>query len=147
MCPFHHKFENTFLFGAFSPITGSHLLLELPHCNTDTFQIFLNKFSALDKQEFKLLLLDNGAFHKAGRLVIPHNIYLLFLPPYSPELNPAEKIWAVIKKHLTNKAFKTMAELQLEINYIIKTKINLSTVKSITAFPFYLNAYNSILKI
>jgi transposase len=56
--------------------------------------------------------LDNGAFHKAKRLIIPNNIALCFIPPYSPELNPAEKVWGFIKKKITNKAFKTLTELQ-----------------------------------
>jgi hypothetical protein len=43
------------------------------------------------------MVLDYGAFHKAKSLRIPENIYLLFLTPYSPELNPAEKIWAILK--------------------------------------------------
>ena len=40
------------------------------------------------------MVLDNGAFHKAKKLEIPDNIKLVFLPPYSPEMNPAEKMWA-----------------------------------------------------
>ena len=49
-------------------------------------------------KELKVLVLDNGRFHKAKKLIIPENIVLLFLPPYCPELNPAEKIWAKYKK-------------------------------------------------
>src|SRR6476620_5475332 len=82
VCPYHHKFENLYLFGAFSPVNGSSLLLEMPYCNTDTFQVFINHLSDLDKQEFKIVVLDNGAFHKAKRLTIPENIGLIFLPSY-----------------------------------------------------------------
>ena len=53
------------------------------------------------------MVLDNGAFHKAKSLKIPDNIFLLFLPPYSPELNPAEKYGKHIKRKFTNKHFKT----------------------------------------
>ena len=62
----------------------------MPYCNTECFEVFL----------------DNGAFHKAKRLLIPDNIALCFIPPYSPELNPAEKVWAFIKKKITNKPLK-----------------------------------------
>jgi transposase len=48
------------------------------------------------------MVLDNGAFHKSKALVIPENIGLIFLPPYSPELNPAENIWAFFKRKYTN---------------------------------------------
>ena len=92
ICPFQQKFDNFYLFGAFSPINGSSFLLELPYCNTDMFQLFLNEFSKENPTELKkVMILDNGAFHKAKSLVIPENIILLFLPPYSLKLNPAEK--------------------------------------------------------
>ena len=80
----------------------------MPHCNTETFQIFLNEFSQKSPDEFKVLLLDNGAFHKAKRLVVPDNIGLLFIPPYAPELNPAEKIWWKMKRNFSGKLYKTL---------------------------------------
>ena len=83
------------------------------------------------------MFLDNGAFHKAKRLVIPGNIALCFIPPYSPELNPAEKVWAFIKKKITNKAFKTLKELQNFIDDIIKKYIHPERIKSITKTNTY----------
>ena len=56
------------------------------------FQTFLEQLSKQDEQEFKIVILDNGAFHHAKSLTVPDNIHLIFLPPYSPELNPAEKV-------------------------------------------------------
>ena len=106
ICPFQQVFQSTYLFGAFSPVNGDKFLLELPHCNTDNFQLFLNEFSEQNPTEFKIIVLDNGAFHKSKTLKIPNNIYLLFLPPYSPELNPAERMWAVIKRSYTNNYLK-----------------------------------------
>jgi hypothetical protein len=84
ICPFHQVFKSTYLFGAFSPINGDKFLLELPFCNNDTFQQYLNEFSEYNTNEFKIIVLDNGAFHKAKALIIPENIALVFLPPYSP---------------------------------------------------------------
>lgn len=95
--PFQHQFKNFYLFGAYSPRNGDHFTLEVPYCNTDGFQQYLDDFSRYKPKEFKIVILDNGAFHKATRLQIPKNIGLLFLPPYSPELNPAEKMWQSIK--------------------------------------------------
>ena len=113
----------------------------MPYCNTECFEVFLNELSKQNATEFKILFLDNGAFHKAKRLVIPVNIALCFIPPYSPELNPAEKVWAFIKKKITNKAFKTLIELQSFIDAIIKKYINPERIKSITTT----NTYSSIL--
>jgi transposase len=145
VCLYQHKFENTYLFGAFSPITGDSLLLDLPGCNTDTFQIFLNELSKQNPEEYKIMVLDNGAFHKAKRLQIPPNIGLIFLPPYSPELNPAEKIWWLLKKQINNKVFKTMKELQTAMEHSIKNKLTSQRIKSTTGYQFYLNAFKTIM--
>jgi transposase len=56
------------------------------------------------------MVLDNGAFHKAKRLIIPENILLILLPPFSPELNPAEKMWIKFKRAFTNKLYKSLQE-------------------------------------
>ena len=111
ICPFHQIFKTLYLYGAFSPINGDKFLLEMPHCDAINFQIFLNEFSEQNSDEFKIMVLDNGAFQKAKSLKIPKNIALVFLPPYSLELNPAENIWAILKRKFTNKLFKTLDEV------------------------------------
>ena len=46
------------------------------------------------------MILDNGQFHKANKLSVPTNVELAFLPPYSPELNPVERLWQDLKDQL-----------------------------------------------
>ena len=73
-------------------------------------QIIFRFFRRLLKEnptELKIMVLDNGGFHKAKKLIIPKNIVLVFLPPYSPELNPAEKIWAKYRRAFSNKFTNT----------------------------------------
>jgi transposase len=140
LCRYQHKFDNVYLFGAFSPIDGSHLLLEMPHCNTDNFQVFLQELSQMDKEEFKIILLDNGAFHKAKRLAIPSNIALVFLPPYSPELNPAEKVWWTIKRTLKNKFFDTLEDLTNDISVAAK-QLSKQSIQQLTAYKYYTDAF------
>ena len=101
--------------------------MELPKCNGENFthilllflmvfvmcfavQIFLNQLSEKNPEEFKVVILSNGAFHKGKALIVPKNIFLLFLPPYSPELNPAELVWLNMKRKTTNVIYKTMDE-------------------------------------
>lgn len=136
VCPYQHKFENTYLFGAFSAINGNSFLLELPFCNTDTFQIFLNEFSKENPTELKVIILDNGAFHKSKSLVIPENIILLFLPPYSPELNPAEKVWWLLKREFVCKTFENMDDLKMYIEIIVKKIINIESIKSLCSYEY-----------
>jgi len=132
---FQQVFQSLYLFGAFSPITGDHFELEMPHCNTETFQIFLNEFSQKSPDEFKILLLDNGAFHKAQRLVIPENMVLLFIPPYSPELNPAEKIWWKMKRAFSGKLHKTLDNVSEFIESRVAVLTN-EEVKSSCMFDY-----------
>lgn len=118
-------------------------MIELPYCNTDMFQIFLDEFSKLNKREYKIMFLDNGAFHKAKRLIIPENIGLIFLPPYSPELNPAEKVWWIIKRHMCNKAYVSIQQLQNDMDKIIKEHLTIANIKSLTSYKLYLSAYRT----
>jgi transposase len=123
------------LFGAFSPLNGHQFVLELPHCDSINFQIYLNEFAKENPDELKILVLDNGAFHKAKKLKIPDNMGLIFLPPYSPELNPAEKIWAKFKRDFTNKLFHTLDELR---DYVcqLTNKLTEKEVISICSFDY-----------
>jgi transposase len=141
--PYQHKFKNFYLFGAFSPITGTHFTLELPKCNTDCFQAYLNEFSKQNPLELKIVFLDNGAFHKAKELVIPVNIVLVFIPPYTPELNPAEKMWRHFKDKIANEVFPTLDDLSSKLSNLIIDLDN-ETIKSITSYDYYVNNYHAV---
>jgi len=95
--------------------------LILPHCNADNFQIFLNDFAKEKPNELKIMVLDNGRFHKTKKLIIPKNIVLVFLPPYSPELNPAEKMWAKYKRAFSNKFYECLEDVEDFITEVVKT--------------------------
>lgn len=77
----------------------------------------MDEFSKIKPSEFKIILLDNGAFHKSINLIIPKNIALLFIPPYSPELNPSEKIWWRLKRAFSGKLHKSLDQVS---DFIIK---------------------------
>ena len=143
LMPYQHKFKNFYLFGAYSPLTGTHFTLELPKCNTDCFQLYLDEFSKETPDEFKIIILDNGAFHKAAELLVPQNIELLFIPPYSPELNPAEKIWDYFKDEIAAEVFKTLDDLSDKVGTLVKN-IKQETIKSITGFKHYIATFNAV---
>lgn len=144
VCEYHHKFENTYLFGAFSPVNGESFMLELPFCNTDMFQLYLDEFHKQNPNVFKIIFLDNGAFHKAKRLVIPPSVGLIFLPPYSPELNPAEKIWWTLKREINMKVYKTLEHLQDHLQKLIEKLITRKKIKSLTGYPVFLSAFQTV---
>lgn len=80
--------------------------------------------------EYKIVVLDNGAFHHAKRLIIPKNIALLFLPSYSPELNPAENMWAKYKRTFTNRLHKSLDELSKFIEEVTKQTTTESVIST-----------------
>ena len=83
-------------------------------------------------------MLDNGSFHKSKKLIIPKNIILIFLPPYSPELNPAEKIWWQIKQEFVCKSFETINDLSIYLCKMVRKVVNHNTVKNICSFKYLL---------
>ncbi len=75
---------------------------------------------------------DGAAWHKSGSLKIPDNIEIIFIPPYTPEMNPIEQIWKEIRKlGFKNEVFQT---LQKVIDRLCDTICSLTkeTIKSIT---------------
>jgi transposase len=59
-----------------------------------------------------VVILDRAGWHRSQGLVVPGNITLLELPPYSPELNPVERIWHYLRSHwLANSAFLSLADI------------------------------------
>lgn len=74
---------------------------------------------------------------KLKTLTIPENISLLFLPPYSPELNPSEKIWWKYKIAFTNRIHKSLDEVKDFISNQVKT-MSKNSVKSICDFEYIL---------
>jgi transposase len=79
---------------------------------SEDFQDFLNRFSSAYSQSLNVLILDNGRFHKANKLMIPENVRLIFLPPYSPKLNPIERFWEDVKDHLAFDLHQTLSALR-----------------------------------
>lgn len=75
--------------------------------------IFLEEFAKEIGNEKIVLVMDGAGWHKSKGLKVPKNIEIIYLPPYSPELNPIEHLWLYIKQNtIKNKVFKTLKELE-----------------------------------
>ena len=86
-------------------------------------------------------MIDNAGFHSMKNYELPENITLLRIPPYTPELNPSEKIWAYIKQFYKNKVFENLETLKIWLHTFIKENLNKEIVKSITQNQFYNNNF------
>lgn len=74
-------------------------------CDSVLFNTWLKGFLIPVLQQGQIVIMDNAAFHKTKRtkeLVEGAGCTLLFLPPYSPQLNPIEKFWAHFKNNVRN---------------------------------------------
>jgi transposase len=140
LVPYQHKFQNTYLYGAYSPIDGQSYTWEMSSVNKEIFIRYLNSFAAHKAEEFKIIVIDNAAFHSTLDVQLPSNIYLLKIPPYTPELNPCEQIWREIKKRFKRQVFKTLEKLK-EWLYLTVNQLKPETIKSITSNHHYRDAF------
>jgi transposase len=92
-------------FAAVRPATGEDFALVLPHVSTAAMNVFLERFAAArPKDEHAALVLDSAGWHAANHLKVPQNVTLIRLPPYSPELNPVERVWLYLReRHLSHR--------------------------------------------
>jgi transposase len=141
--PAAYRFESLYVYGAVEPLTGQSFFLELPTLNTHGFQLFLDHFVAADPASFHLLLLDNGAFHKARALRLPPNLGLLFFPPYTPELNPIERVWRDLKDWLAPHYLTSLAALSKRLCARLR-QYSAATFRSLTSFPYLLSAAQAV---
>ena len=137
--PCHHIREYRYVYGAVEPLTGESCFVVMPYCNTESMNMFLEELSNTFPRDKIILVCDGAAWHKSGSLRIPENIELVFIPPYTPEMNPIEQIWKEIRKRgFKNEVFHT---LQKVVDRLCDTICSLSneTIKSITGRDWILS--------
>ena len=128
--------EYIYLYGAVSPKDGMCVYLIMPTSNTACFQLAHRPVPKVPAGH--PVVLDGAPNHRCGDLAVPDNISLLFLPPYSPELNPKENLSDAIREKLfKNYALKSIDAVRRKLEQaIIYIERNPETVKSITSFPY-----------
>jgi transposase len=108
--------EYEYVYGAVSPQDGVLDTLVLPHVNTEAMGVFLAAVAQRHADEFILMILDGAGWHKAKRLPIPTNLRLVPLPPWSPQLNPAEHVWDELReKYFANRWFQSLDQLDEQL--------------------------------
>jgi len=137
----HHIREYEYAYGAVDPVDGEKFFLVLPNSNTVCMNIFLKELSAAYPKDYILLPLDNAVWHKSKTLKVPENIYLFYLPPRTPEMNPIEQIWKEIRKRgFKNTLFKTLDHV---VDRLCDTCNSLTNdcIKSITGREWILSMF------
>jgi DDE superfamily endonuclease len=138
------RFDNFYLFGAVEPTTGDSFFLELPLLNSAMFQLWLDHFAQTFATSFNLLVLDNGALHTAKALRWPPNVATVPLPPYSPALNPMERLWRDLKDQLADSVAKTLDALSDTVCRLIQN-YSQAALQSLTGFAYFVQAVQTAL--
>jgi hypothetical protein len=134
--------EYCYAYAAVSVADGRLDTLIMPHVNTDCMQIFLDEISSRYPGERIVMILDGAGWHNASWLRIPQNMRLLFLPPYSPELNPVEHLWDDLReKSFGNLIFSSLDALEDHLEYALRSmEQDQARVHSIVAWPWIINS-------
>ena len=109
--------EYIYAYSAIAPQSGDCFSMIAPYCNTETMNCFLLQLAAQYNQYRIVLILDKAGWHISKNLCLPDNLFLMHLPPYSPELNPVELLWREIRrKYFHNNIFKSLDEVETKLS-------------------------------
>lgn len=110
----HHRFEWLYVTAFVSPATGETFWYISNGVSKPFFEEMLKLFAreaGAGVRRSIVLVLDNAGWHSEAGLNVPEGISLVFLPPYSPELQPAETLWVLVDEPAVNKHIDTIEEL------------------------------------
>lgn len=130
--------EFRYEYAAVSPWDGGLDFMTAEKMNTENMSRFLAQVSEAHQEEFIVMVLDGASSHKSKDLKIPKNVALVLLPPYSPELNPAEQIWNTLRRdYFANRVFDSLdaATVQAE-NGLTVMAANKPAMRQLTNWPW-----------
>ena len=137
-CPSQIIREYIYAYSAVSPCDGMIDSLIAPWAESDVMGIFLRQVSERFSDDYVVMFMDKAAWHTAGKLEVPRNVRLEFLPPYSPQLNPTEMLWKEIReKWFCNRVFASLDAVENRLMDAL-TSLNKDpeTVKTISSFDW-----------
>lgn len=134
--------EYTYAYAAVSPQDGALDWMLTAKMNTLNMNAFLDHVSQRHIGDYIVMVLDGASSHRSYDLRIPANMALVRLPPYSPELNPAERLWEEIReKDFANRVFETLgAAIAQCARGLKRLEIMPEGLKSLTGWPWILGS-------
>jgi len=130
--------EFVYSLAAVSPSDGGLASLVMPWVDTEIMSIFLAHVAKVFSDDFCIMFLDGAGWHRANNLRVPENMKLLFLPPYSPELNPAEPLWDHLQEnYFANRVFDSLDAVEETLCAALRNLIeNPEKVRSMTNYSW-----------
>ena len=110
-----HQYEWVYVYGFVEPKTGKTLWYLIPRVNTKWMNLVLNTFAIeaqANQKKIILLIQDRAGWHRSSKVNLPAGVVTEFLPAYSPELQPAERLWSLVDEPLVNQHFNTIDEIE-----------------------------------
>ena len=136
-----HKYRWLYLYGFVRPVTGDVDWWLASGVNVALFQSILDAFVAQNgagRDKTLILVLDNAGWHKSTRLKAPEGVRFCFLPAYTPELQPAERLWPLADEAVANKPFETLDDLSKALDHRCSALSNEpNTIKGETHFRWW----------
>ena len=114
--PQKQAFLNSYLFTAINPLNGdSFHLLGFDDMNTDAEYIFLTELKKQHPDQHVIVVMDNAPCHRPFILHTIPGLTLIYLPSYSPELNPVERFFEEIRRNTANQLFDDLEAIEERI--------------------------------
>lgn len=115
ICPVRRRYQWLYVVGFVCPERGETSFWLVPELNAPVFQLLLEAFAeeqGVGRRKRILLVLDQAGWHGEAALSVPEGITLVPLPPYSPEIQPAEHLWPLIDEAVANRVFESLDDLE-----------------------------------
>lgn len=137
-CPQQLVREAVYVFAAVSPSDGRLVAAIEPKADTATMSRFLELTAHAFPDERLIMVLDGAGWHVAKALAVPDHLRLVRQPPYSPELNPVERLWLALRQqYFANRMFATLGAVTDQLKMATEElAANPGTVRSLTLFPW-----------
>jgi len=134
-------YEWLWLYAAVEPTTGMGVFLLLPSVSGECLELFLHHLRQELSDGPVGVVLDSSGSHRSEQFAWPAQMHPLYLPPYSPELNPVEQIFRHMRKKLSNTIFTTLDTLQNAlIDELQQFRDHPTILLKLTGYPWWVEA-------
>jgi transposase len=141
IAPVEHRYEWRYLVGFVHPASGRTVFHLASAGSIAVFAVELAAFAqqvGASPTKQIVLVLDRAGWHSSVHLQVPEHVHLLFLPAYSPELQPAEHLWALTNRALANRPFASLDELEdAQAARCVALQARPDLIRSATLFPWW----------
>jgi len=110
-----HRYQWLYLYGFVHPASGEVIWFLFNTVNTAAFQATLEAFArevGAGPDNTVIVVIDNAGWHVSNDIKPPEGVILVFLPPYTPQLQPAERLWPLANEAVANRSFEDLADLE-----------------------------------